>query len=123
MYPHKRLHQQGYRDGYQRGLVDGLKEAADGGRDNGWDVGFEIGFLNGFIEIWLRLLKKEPESERKMKALSALNDMIRHFRVLNVHSPDYAKDFAQIQAKYRQVLSLLKVPVVVKEKEKGKHFF
>lgn len=37
------------------------------------------------------------------RALTALNDRIRAFQVLSVTSDDYAKEFAQIQAKYKQV--------------------
>ena len=37
------------------------------------------------------------------RALSVLNERIRCFHVLNVESADYAKEFSQIQAKYRQV--------------------
>ena len=37
------------------------------------------------------------------RAMTALNDRIRAFQLLSITSTDYAKEFAQIQAKYKQV--------------------
>ena len=106
-----RLQEQGYGEGRGHGAAEGLKEAVEAGKANGVDVGWEVGYYLGFAETWLRLLKTKPEhEEKKIRVLSTLVEMLRSFRVLDVESTEFRREFSRLQAKYKQTLVLLKVP-------------
>ncbi|CAI8058111.1 Protein LTO1 homolog [Geodia barretti] len=108
-----RLQEQGYGEGRGHGVAEGLKEAAEAGKANGVDVGWEVGYYLGFAETWLRLLKTKPleHEEKKIRVLSTLVEMLRSFRILDVESTEFRRELSQLQAKYKQTLALLKVPL------------
>ncbi|XP_032827387.1 protein LTO1 homolog isoform X1 [Petromyzon marinus] len=111
----ERIQVQGYEEGFERGRRQGLVEGWQLGVRHGGAIAAEVAFYYGFTVTWQSLLQRGGESDvkssRKLKALEALSLLIRTCPVQDATHPELQENLDKIRAKFKQVCSLINVPI------------
>ncbi|XP_028812504.1 protein LTO1 homolog [Denticeps clupeoides] len=103
---------EGYREGFEEGTRRGMIEGHNHGMIHGAKLSSEVSFYYGFAMTWKYLLQKNThgKARKRLKAVEVLGDLIQKFP----HEPQHEnlqEDVERIRAKFRQVCSLLNVPM------------
>ena len=105
------LHQEGFNSGFQNGHQSGQTEGFSTGVMYGKELGKEVGFYKGFIETYQLLLSEEICSKRVSNLFSQITNLIGNLSFDNPEDETIGNVMTQIRTKFKQLSSLLKVPV------------
>ena len=107
-------------DGFNAGFLDGKRKGHDEGFnvgiEHGKEVGKEIGFYKGFLETWKLLTVSD--GKLKKRQLNLMKQMSTLLECVNYDNPeDLQMDhrLAEIRTKFKQLSSLLRLPVDIQK--------
>lgn len=105
------LHQEGFNSGFQNGHRSGQMEGFSTGLIYGKELGKEVGFYKGFIETYQLILSERTCSKRVSNLFSQITNLIDTLNFDNAEDESIGNLMTQIRNKFKQLSSLLKVPV------------
>ena len=109
------LQQEGFHAGFQTGKKSGEEEGYKVGLNHGKELGKEIGFYKGFVLMCQEMLSVQS-SKRQQTLLEQLKKLLDKVNYDNPEDVKMEEIIAKIRTKFKQLTSLLKVPVNI---EKG----
>mmetsp|Transcript_18686 Transcript_18686/g.24321 ORF Transcript_18686/g.24321 Transcript_18686/m.24321 type:complete len:124 (-) Transcript_18686:438-809(-) len=98
------------KEGILHGETLGAEDGRKFGLRTGEDFGSEIGMLKGHCIAWKHLISLDPTfcSDRAIKAIDALEELVNDFPRMNSPESDFKKSLNLCRAKFKVVKSLLK---------------
>ncbi|XP_054594430.2 protein LTO1 homolog isoform X1 [Nothobranchius furzeri] len=113
----ERFRGEGFRDGFERGTRRGLQDGRRHGTSHGARLSSEISFYHGFAITWKCLLhhNTDERSRKRVKALESLLAVIQTVPLADPQSVELQDGTEKLRSKFRQVCSLLNVPMDFKE--------
>lgn len=105
------FHQEGFNSGFQNGHQSGQIEGFSTGLIYGKELGKEVGFYKGFIETYQTILSERTCSKRISSLFSQIASLISNLNFDNAEDETIGNLMTQIRNKFKQLSSLLKVPV------------
>ena len=109
------LHQRGYNAGFESGKNAGKEEGFKVGLLHGKELGKEIGFYKGFVETWKNVLSVKDASKRQISLLESLSQLLDQLNYENPEDEAMEENIAKIRTKFKQLSSILKVPVNIEK--------
>lgn len=102
-----------YLEGKMLGIREGEIEGFHLGYHRGCELGYEIGYYKGFIKVIHYLLKNKDSrcSDKVIKAVEKLQNLVECFPVKNVEGSDLIKLRDEIRVRYKRICSLLKIEI------------
>jgi Essential protein Yae1, N terminal. len=115
------LQQEGFHSGFQTGKKSGEEEGYKVGLNHGKELGKEIGFYKGFVMMSQELLSVES-SKRQHILLEQLKKLLDKVNYDNPEDEKMEEIIAKIRTKFKQLTSLLKVPVNIEKGDSAMSF-
>lgn len=117
----EQYYQQGRIEGEQKGSREGHEEGYTFGVAKGRQIGEELGHVSGLVEHLLHMHESGdtsfPWSERLVKNLTLLRDLIAQFPYDQPHNDEYNIQLENIRGKYKLLEIRLKVILKKKNEE------
>ena len=105
------LQQEGFNNGFESGKQSGQIEGFHTGLVYGKELGKEIGFYKGFVSCYCELLNEQTASKRQLSLLKQLSELLDEINYENAEDEGLDDKMAKIRTKFKQLSSILKVPV------------
>ncbi|KAF9172032.1 hypothetical protein BGX21_006444 [Mortierella sp. AD011] len=115
----------GKEDGRAAGIRSGVIEGRVMGCEKGFELSREVGYYAGCAQLWKALAQLDPEriSEKTLKKVNSLLDLINSFPRQNQLDDDVIALLDRIRGKFKMVASALQTAERYAEAPKSKMFY
>ncbi|KAF8925545.1 hypothetical protein CPC16_010267 [Podila verticillata] len=115
----------GREDGMAAGERNGAIEGRVMGCEKGFELSREVGYYAGCAQVWKSLAQMDPEriSEKSLKKINSLLDLINSFPRQNQLDDDVIAILDRIRGKFKTVASALQTAERYADAPKSKMFY
>lgn len=116
LFCEERIIEKSYNEGFEEGASQGNADGYHLGYHRGAEFGAEVGYYSGVVGTYLHHLENKPDtSERTLKTLKHLSELIEKFPAINKEDVDIIQQMNEIRVNFKKLCAQLKTNLAYPE--------